>query len=287
MARNAGFCPGVKRAIESAERALKEAGGEVLSLGPLIHNPQVVEMLQRRGLRVLDDDPASLERAELEGRTVVIRSHGAPPETYDILRRRGAQILDATCPNVKRAQRGAVELAEAGYSLLVVGSAEHPEVRAILGCVESRAGVAADRQGLEAWLREAGKKRRRVGVIGQTTVDLELFRELVSILLGRVPDLRVIDTLCHSTIARQQEARRLARYADLVLVVGGRNSSNTSYLRKICLLSGTPALQLETADELDLDALRGVRRLAILGGASTPDWIVEGVRESIRRAGLA
>jgi len=123
-----------------------------------------------------------------------------------------------------------------------------------------------------------------VGVIGQTTIDLELFRELVNVMLGRVPDLRVIDTLCHSTIARQQEARRLALSSDLVLVMGGRNSSNTSFLRKICLLCGTPALQLETADELDIEALRRVRNLAVLGGASTPDWIVDGVVEKIRRA---
>ncbi len=274
----------MRRAIELAEQALEDFRGETFSLGPLIHNPQMVEMLSGRGLRILDDDPAELEKAGLKGKAVIIRSHGAPPATYEKLRVLGAVVIDATCPNVKRAQRGAVELVDSGYSLLVVGSSEHPEVRAILGCVEGRADVVSDRHGLDAWWKQGGRRKRRVGMICQTTVDLELFRGLVNVLLGRVPDLRVIDTLCHSTIARQQEARRLARSCDLVLVVGGHNSSNTSYLRKICLLSGTPALQLETADELDPEEIRGVKRLAILGGASTPDWIVEGVRDRARRA---
>jgi (E)-4-hydroxy-3-methyl-but-2-enyl pyrophosphate reductase len=283
-ARHIGFCPGVKRAIEITERALERSEGPVLTLGPLIHNPQVVAMLERLGVEVMEDRPSALEEKDLAGKTVVIRSHGAPPSTFDLLRRRGAAVIDATCPNVKRAQKGAAELVKDGFSLLVVGSSDHPEVRAILGWVDGRADVVADREAMDAWWKGGGKRRRRVGVIGQTTIDLELFRELVNVMLGRVPDLRVIDTLCHSTIARQQEARRLALSSDLVLVMGGRNSSNTSFLRKICLLCGTPALQLETADELDIEALRRVRNLAVLGGASTPDWIVDGVVEKIRRA---
>jgi 4-hydroxy-3-methylbut-2-enyl diphosphate reductase len=150
--------------------------------------------------------------------------------------------------------------------------------------VDGAAEVVKDQDELAEWWRRGGRKRRKVGVIAQTTIDFMLFRSLVDQLVGRVAELKVMDTLCHSTTARQQEARRLAFASDFVLVLGGHNSSNTNFLRKISLLSGTPTLQLETPEELDIDVLAGVGSLAILGGASTPEWIVEGVREKVRKA---
>ncbi len=284
VARYIGFCPGVKRAINMAERTLEKNNGPVYTLGPIIHNPQVVEFLERKGVKALPEDPGAFERAAREGVPVVIRSHGVPPPVLEELRSRGATVVDATCPIVKKAQKAARNLVDEGYRLVIIGTADHPEVRAILGCVDGDAVVIKDQDELAEWWRQGGRKHRKVGIIAQTTIDFMLFRNLVDQLVGRVPELKVMDTLCHSTTARQQEARRLALASDFVLVLGGRNSSNTNFLRKISLLSGTPTLQLETPEELDLDVLADVGSLAILGGASTPEWIVEGVREKVRRA---
>jgi (E)-4-hydroxy-3-methyl-but-2-enyl pyrophosphate reductase len=245
----------------------------------------VVEFLEKKGVRALPDDLKSLKRADLTGKHVVIRSHGVPPSVQELLLSRGAVIIDATCPIVKKAQKAARNLVDEGYRLILIGSAAHPEVRAIIGCVDNKVVVVKDQLELNTWWKGEGRRTRRVGIIAQTTIDIMLFRNMVVQLVGRVPDLRAVDTLCHSTMARQHEARRLAHSSDLVLVLGGRNSSNTESLRRICLISGTPTLQLETPEELDLEILDGVRHLAILGGASTPEWIVEGVREKILRAG--
>lgn len=285
VARYIGFCPGVKRAIGIAESTLEKSDHPIYTLGPLIHNPQVVEFLEKKGVSALPDDLKSLRRADLAGKHIVIRSHGVSPPVLELLLSRGAVIIDATCPIVKKAQKAARTLVEEGYRLILIGSADHPEVHAIIGCVDNKVVVARDQQELNTWWKEEGRRTRRVGIIAQTTIDIMLFRNMVVQLVGRVPDLRVMDTHCHSTMARQHEARRLAHSSDLVLVLGGRNSSNTESLRKICLMSGTPTLQLETPEELDLETLNGVHALAILGGASTPEWIVEGVREKIRRAG--
>ncbi len=281
VARYIGFCPGVKRAINAAERAREKAGGVVYTLGPLIHNPQVVEWLESKGVKALPESSRAYGRAAREGAPVVIRSHGVTPAALRELHSLGVTVVDATCPIVRKAQKAARGLVEEGYRLVIIGAADHPEVRAILGCVDGEAAVVEDREGL--WCRD-GRKPRKVGVIAQTTIDLSLFRELTCQLVGRVPELKVVDTLCRSTRARQQEARRLAAASDFVLVLGGRNSSNTNFLRRISLLSGTPTLQLEEAGELDTAVLSGVERLAILGGASTPEWIVEEVLDKVLKA---
>ncbi len=270
VARYVGFCPGVKRAIGIAEGTLEKSGHRIYTLGPLIHNPQVVEFLEKKGVRALPDDLKSLRRADLAGKHIVIRSHGVSPPVLELLLSRGAVIIDATCPIVKKAQKAARTLVEEGYRLILIGSADHPEVHAIIGCVDNKVVVARDQQELNTWWKEEGRRARRVGIIAQTTIDIMLFRNMVVQLVGRVPDLRVMDTHCHSTMARQHEARRLAHSSDLVLVLGGRNSSNTESLRKICLMSGTPTLQLETPEELDLETLNGVHTLAILGAPLPP-----------------
>ncbi len=287
VARHIGFCPGVRRAIEISERTLENSDGSIYTFGPIIHNPQVVDFLARKGIEALSDSLKTLKSLDLSGKPVVIRSHGVPPRTLESLQRLGAVVVDATCPIVKKAQKAARSIVEEGYRLIIIGSGDHPEVRAILGQVEKRAVVLSAQKELNDWWKEEGRRTRRVGIIGQTTLDVMTYRSLIAQLVGRVPDLRVMDTLCHSTMARQHEARRLAQNSDLVLVLGGRNSSNTASLTRICLSSGTPSQQIEAPEELDLASLAGVRKLAILGGASTPEWIVEGVREKIRRAGLA
>ncbi len=288
IAKYAGFCPGVKRAIKIAERTLERSEGKTFTLGPLIHNPQVVEDLEARGLAILPDDIGELQDYYLGGTSVVIRSHGISPTMTEFLQARGANLIDATCPTVKKAQRAAMRLVGEGYKPFIIGNAEHPEVKAIQGYINNEAVVIKESHGLKEWWLGQTRKVRKVGIIAQTTVDLLMFRTLVDGLINEVPQLlgevleiKIINTLCRNTLARQTEALQLAFANDFVLVLGGRNSSNTEFLRQICAFSGKPTLKLETVDELDIGLLEGVNRVAILGGASTPRSIVEETRERI------
>lgn len=292
VAHNIGFCPGVKRAIQIAEKTLEKTPTGVYTLGPIIHNPQVVEELESRGLNILPDRIPYLEEADLNGVQVVIRSHGASSELVRFLRKKGARVIDATCPTVKKAQRAAACLVEEGYKLFIIGNADHPEVKAILGNIDGDPTVIKEPEELKQWWRRQRHKVKKVGVIAQTTIDLFTFRSLVDGLINDVPELvsevseiKIINTLCRNTLARQMEAYHLALSSDFVLVMGGRNSSNTRFLKKISESTGTPALHLETAKELDLGLLKGVGTLAILGGASTPEWIVEEVYKKITEQG--
>lgn len=290
IAKYAGFCPGVKRAIKIAENTLETSDGKTYTLGPLIHNPHVVEDLEARGLAILPDDINDLQDYYLGGTSVVIRSHGIAPKMTEFLQDRGVDLIDATCPTVKKAQRAAMRLAGEGYKPFIIGNAEHPEVRAIQGYINNDAVVITDSHELKEWWMNQTRKVRKVGIIAQTTVDLFMFRTLVDGLINEVPQLlsevlefKVINTLCRNTLARQTEALQLSLANDYVLVIGGRNSSNTEFLRKICATTGKPTEKIETAEELDLSLLKGVKKLAILGGASTPRNIVEETRDRILR----
>jgi 4-hydroxy-3-methylbut-2-enyl diphosphate reductase len=281
VAKYIGFCPGVKRAIKIAENTLEKATGKVYTLGPIIHNPQVVNNLKDMGVEILPDDLPGLLDIDLEGACVVIRSHGISPQLNQLLLEKRANLVDATCPTVKKAQRAAMRLTGEGYKLFIVGNADHPEVKAILGHINGDAVVINELHKLKDWWKSQSRKVRKVGIIAQTTVDLFMFRSLVDELVNEVPELisevseiKIINTLCRNTLARQTEAFQMALSSDFVLVLGGRNSSNTEFLRKICASTGTTTLKIETADELDLSLLEGVNRLAILGGASTPESIV-------------
>jgi (E)-4-hydroxy-3-methyl-but-2-enyl pyrophosphate reductase len=288
VAKCIGFCPGVRRAIRIAESTLQKAHGKVYTLGPIIHNPQVVRSLREKGLEILPDDIPGLINFDVDGVDVVIRSHGISPLQNQFMRAKGAHLVDATCPTVIKAQRAATRLVEEGYKLFIVGNADHPEVKAVLGQINGEAVVIQEPYELRDWWRSQFRKVRKVGVIAQTTVDLFMFRNLVDGLINEVPELisevseiKVINTLCRNTLARQTEAIQLALSNDFVIVLGGRNSSNTEFLRKICASTGTPTLKVETADEIDASLMEDAESLAILGGASTPASIVEDVKRKI------
>ncbi len=289
IGRYVGFCPGVRRAVRMAEETLESFDGKVYTLGPIIHNPQVVEELRRKGLDILPDDLEELQDYYLGGSSVVVRSHGIPPQITHFLLQRGARLVDATCPTVKKAQKAAMRLVGEGYKLFIVGNVDHPEVKAILGHINGEAVVIKTPHEVAVWWEGNTSKIRKVGLIAQTTVDLLTFRGLVDGLINEVPELirevleiKLINTLCRNTLARQTEALQLALASDRVIVMGGRESSNTEFLRKICEATGTPTVKIETAGELDLSGLQGVERVAILGGTSTPRSLVEEVREKIR-----
>ena len=266
VAGKAGFCFGVRRAIEMALDTVRERDGPVFSLGPLIHNPQVVHRLAQMGIQTIDD-----VHSAGEGR-LIIRSHGVGPDVMDAARRRGLHVVDATCPFVRRAQELAGALAAEGCQVVVVGSKEHPEVLGIVGWTGGSALVVEDP--VEAAAIDVTGK---IGVVAQTTQPYAAFESVVEILKRAGNQVKACNTICSATSERQQSALALARQADVMLVVGGANSANTRKLAQLCRAAGATAYRIETASEIDPLWFSGVRTVGLTAGASTPDWIIEEV----------
>jgi 4-hydroxy-3-methylbut-2-enyl diphosphate reductase len=263
-ARSAGFCFGVRRALELAEKALK-VHGTVCSLGELIHNPGVVNVLRERGVAVIDD------LGESRGRPVLIRSHGVAPEVFATAREQGLEIIDATCPFVKRVQEKAADLVRQGYRVVVIGSGEHPEVRGILGWTGYQALVVSDLTTIERL-----PPCQKLGVLSQTTQDRERFYAVVRELIGKAREVRIYDTICQASLARQQEAIAIASRVSLMVVIGGKNSANTCKLAELCRRH-VSTVHIENAAELEPDLFRCIDAVGVTAGASTPDWIIEEV----------
>ncbi len=282
VATSSGFCPGVKQALRLAEATLKRQVGPVYTIGPIIHNPQEVNRLQEVGLRILPDRPEELRRLNLEGAWIILRSHGASPSLLRMLERKGANVVDATCAMVKSAQESAAKLAEEGYEIVIVGSPDHPEVQAIQGYA-GRAFVTEDMEELWRWVKERRRKTSRIGVLAQTTINQATFRAAVDLILLETCEMKVFNTICKATFTRQWEAATLSGGVDLMLVVGGRNSSNTNHLRAVSEGMGTPTKHIETATELDPTWFSDVRRIGVIGGASTPTWITDEIVAEIAR----
>lgn len=278
MARHSGFCYGVRRAVELAAAAPGQTGAPVLTLGPLIHNPQMIARLKEQGIDVTDS------LAVPPGSTVVIRSHGVGPQIYREAETLGIKLLDATCPHVKKAQSAARAFAEEGRQVIVAGERNHPEVQSILAWAGPDAvavETAADVAGLAL--------ERTVGLVSQTTLERAVLEGIESALRERGTDLRVNPTICSATQERQQAAVELAGKVEAMVVVGGRNSANTRHLAEVCRKAGVPAYPVEVASEIDPAWFKGVRRVGITAGASTPDWIIEEVKqrmETMKQADL-
>lgn len=269
LADKAGFCFGVKRAISTAFEAA--AGGNVYCLGPLIHNPQEVERLRQAGVKTVEDF-TSLKPGDF----LIIRSHGVPPRVLVQASEKGLQIIDLTCPFVGKAQRDAESLHKEGYQVVVVGEKKHPEVQSILGYAGDNAVVVETAEEVESLTLLS-----RVGVVAQTTQSYSNFSEIVLRLLGLSKELKVFNTICNSTKERQNAARLLAGQVDVMLVVGGRNSANTSRLVSVCRKEGKPTYHIEVADEIRPAWLEGAATVGVTAGASTPDWVVEGVLKKL------
>ncbi len=273
LADKAGFCFGVKRAINTAFEAA--ARGRVYCLGPLIHNPQEVERLNEAGVTTVEDF-SSLKA----GDSLIIRSHGVPPQVLAQAREKGLTIIDLTCPFVGKAQRDAEALKKEGYQVVVIGEKKHPEVQSILGYAGDSAVVmekAEDAEGI--------RFHSRIGIVAQTTQSYGNFSEIVLKLLRLSKELKVFNTICSSTKERQEAARILAGQVDVMLVVGGRNSANTSRLVSVCMQQGKPTHHIEVADEIQSSWLQGVKKIGVTAGASTPDWVLEGVLKKLQAEG--
>jgi len=269
VARYAGVCYGVERALKLAEEAA-ESGRAVHTLGPLIHNPQAVDALEAKGVSVA----GCLD--EVSDGTLVIRSHGVDPAIIQDAQDRGLDVVDATCPHVSKAHDAARELREAGYTVVIVGEADHPEVEGILAHAGGEALVVESAGELPERLPS-----RRVGVVVQTTQSEALLDAVVSALVPRVTELRVYNTICSATAKRQRSAAELAESVDVVVVVGGHNSGNTTRLVEICREINPRTYHVETPQELHAEWFAGAGRVGVAAGASTPEKQMQGVISAI------
>ncbi len=262
VAEKCGFCHGVRNAISVAKEILA-ADDEVYSLGPIIHNKDVVDRLAKSGLTTVGDVQ------EIHSGTVLIRSHGAAPAQIARLKEKGLNIVDATCVLVKRVQHIATELESDGYKVVIIGEENHPEVRAVVGCAKD-AVVIADESDLHKLPRNA-----KLGVVCQTTQNPEYVgRMLGAIGRGSFSELKVINTLCKEAIKRQESAVQLCRQVDIMFVLGGLESANTRRLAELCRGVNTQTFHLQNWAELDESVLSGKNTAGVTAGASTPDWII-------------
>ncbi|WP_298266594.1 4-hydroxy-3-methylbut-2-enyl diphosphate reductase [Geobacter sp.] len=269
LAKRAGFCFGVKRATQMAFEAA-DKGGATYTLGPIIHSPQVVQKLEEMGVKVLK----TLDN--LDDGTIIIRSHGVTSDELEEATRKELEIVDATCPFVKKAQEHVKSLSLAGYDVVVVGDADHPEVQGIVSYAEGKVFVVG------SW-EEAARlpKMKKVGIVAQTTQSIENLKHVVLECLKKGGEIRVFNTICDATAVRQEEAKSLAREVDCMVVIGGYNSANTKRLAEVCVELQPRTHQIETAQELDPAWFAGVNRVGVTAGASTPKWLIDEVIDRI------
>jgi len=269
LAEHAGFCQGVKRALQLACDSQVESGTRY-TLGPLVHNDLVVDYLARRGITAVD----SVD--EVTGGTVIIRSHGVPPHIITEAQSRGIKVIDATCPLVRRVQLLASRLALEGYRVVVFGDISHPEVTGILGWAGEGATVIAS-------LAEARELSRtsKLGILSQTTKNQEEFYAVATELLPKASEVRVFNTVCDATRKRQEAAREVCRQVDVMVVIGDHKSSNTNTLTKVCQGTGVKTYQVEKAADLRPEWFPAGIRIGVTAGASTPDWIIKEVLDKM------
>jgi len=271
VARYAGYCYGVERALRITREALARAEGPVASLGPIIHNPAVVRQLEEHGVAVVDDAD------QARGGTLIVRTHGVPPGVVQRARERDLEVVDATCPFVAVAQRRAASLREAGYAVVILGERDHPEVAGLQGFAGAGAVVVEGAAGLP--LDEL--HGRRVGLVVQTTQTRANLAAVAAALAPVVRELLVHNTVCDATEKRQHAACELAAEADVVVVVGGRNSANTARLARLCEGLQPRTHHVESAAELRPEWFAGTARVGVTAGASTPDEEIEATVQAI------
>lgn len=265
--KNCGFCFGVRRAVETV---LKERGrrtGPIYTLGPLLHNPQVVQELQSQ-----DDILPVSDIESVESGTVAYRSHGILKSEEEYIRKRELNAIDTVCPFVKRVRKCAMLLRKEGYKVVIVGDPDHPEVKSVLSYLDNDGIVLQNPSPIEA---------NKVGIVSQTTQDQVTFVSIVQGLVGKAEELRAFNTICDSTRSRKNEAVELAKNVDVMLVVGGRNSANTTKLFHLVKKVQSNSYHIETEEELKPEWFSRARRVGITGGTSTPDSIIEKVEKRV------
>ena len=278
LAKTAGFCFGVKRAVDTVYQQIEQYRGEkIFTYGPIIHNEEVIKDLRSHGVEVLNDEE-ELKTADAD--VVVIRSHGVAKYIYDILEERGITCVDATCPFVKKIHKIVAEKSAEGSYIVIVGNGEHPEVQGIRGWAGEQVTVVQTPEDAERF--ELPDKDQKVCIVAQTTFNYNKFKELVEIISKKRYDIVVLNTICNATKERQNEARQIAARVDAMVVIGDKRSSNTQKLFEICKEECLNTYYIQTLDDLDINQLRSVETVGITAGASTPNKIIEEVQNNVR-----
>ncbi len=279
LAKSAGFCFGVKRAVDMVYEEA-EHGKNVYTWGPIIHNEEVVEDLRKKGVEVLH----SLEELkEVKDATVIIRSHGISKKMYDILEEQGVRIVDATCPFVKKIHNIVKEHTDKGEEVVIIGNAKHPEVEGIKGWGQDNVTVIENSEEALAYAPKEGKK---TCIVSQTTFNYKKFQDLVEIISKKRYDIIALNTICNATEVRQSEAMQLAKISDAMIVIGGQSSSNTQKLYEICKKECKNTYYIQTLVDLDLDLFQSFRSVGITAGASTPNNIIKEVQKACQNRAL-
>ena len=271
VAKTAGFCFGVKRAVEKVYEQIGKMEKPIYTYGPIIHNEQVVGDLQEKGVEVID----TLEELKtIRDAVVVIRSHGVGKDVYDILKENGVEIVDATCPYVKKIHRIVEKQTAEGRRVIIIGSPEHPEVQGIRGWGNDTTLVVEKPEQIDDLLLS---KEEKLCIVSQTTFNYKKFQDLVEKISKTRYDITVLNTICNATQERQVEAMRIASQVDVMLVIGGKHSSNTQKLYDICRKECKNTYYIQTLGDFNPECISSVRSVGITAGASTPNNIIEEV----------
>lgn len=275
LAESAGFCFGVKRAVEQVYEQIGK-GQNIVTFGPIIHNEEVVKDLEAKGVSVIETEE---ELKTLREGTIVIRSHGVSRKIYDLIEERGLKCVDATCPFVKRIHRIVEKESREGKKIVIIGNPGHPEVEGIMGWSETPAAVIESEKEAENFMENTSQP---IFIVSQTTFNYNKFKELVEIFKKRGYNVNVVNTICNATEERQSEAARIAAEVDVMIVIGGKHSSNTRKLYEICSEKCAATYFIQTLEDLHLELPKTATLVGITAGASTPNNIIEEVQNYVR-----
>jgi len=276
LAKTAGFCFGVRRAVEKVYEQSEGSEGPVYTFGPIIHNEEVVNDLEKRGVKTLDTEE---ELASLTAGTVIIRSHGVPRRIYELLDRKGIRYVDATCPFVRKIHKVVEKNSREKGQIVIVGDSRHPEVEGIKGWCHTEPFIVDSVKTAE---KLPIKEDIPLCIVSQTTFNYNNFKDIVEILKKKRYDSLVLNTICSATEERQAEAARIAACVDAMIVIGGKHSSNTQKLFEICNKECKNTYYIQTLVDLDLKPFQSFRHVGITAGASTPNKIIEEVQKHVR-----
>ena len=279
VAKSAGFCFGVKRAVNKVYELIDTEQKPIFTLGPIIHNEGVVADLEARGVHVITEADLDSPDDTLQNGTVVIRSHGVGKPIYDKLKEKNISYVDVTCPFVLKIHRIVEKESLAGNHIIIIGDKDHPEVQGICGWCQGPYTVIKNQEEAEAFVPPKGKK---ISIVSQTTFNYNKFKELVEKFLKKGYDSSVLNTICNATQERQVEARQIASQVDVMIVIGGRNSSNTQKLYEICRRECKHTYYIQTLEDFKPEITGTVRSVGITAGASTPNQIIEEVHTNVR-----
>ena len=280
LAECAGFCFGVKRAVDTVYEQVK-TGKTIYTYGPIVHNEEVVRELEEMGVKVLEgkEELLNLECTAGQDCTVIIRAHGVPREIYDIIAQKGIECVDATCPFVKRIHKIVNKAGTEGKHVVIVGNPGHPEVEGIKGWCN---GPVTILETVEEAEKVSFSEGEDICIVSQTTFNYNKFQDIVEIFQKKGYNDSVVNTICNATEERQQSAKALASEADVMIVIGGKNSSNTRKLYEICSRECANTYFIQTLDDLHLELPKSVRLVGITAGASTPNKLIEEVQNYVR-----